>query len=64
MPLGLFRGVRTYRLTPDGEGRTRFDMREEFSGPLAPLIWRSMRDMNPSFRQFAEGLRQRVESSG
>jgi hypothetical protein len=64
MPLGLFRGVRTYRLTPDGEGRTRFDMREEFSGPLAPLIWRSMPDTNLSFRQFAEGLRQRVESSG
>ena len=64
MPLGLFRGVRTYSLTPDGDGRTRFDMREEFSGPLAPLIWRSMPDMNPSFRQFAEGLKQRVESTG
>lgn len=63
MPLGLFRGVRTYTLTPEGEGRTRFEMREEFSGPLLPLIWRSMPDMNPSFRQFAEGLKQRVESS-
>jgi hypothetical protein len=27
----------------------------------APLIWRSMPDMNPSFRKFAEGLRERVE---
>lgn len=63
MPLGLFRGVRTYTLAPEADGRTRFEMREEFSGPLLPLIWRSMPDMNPSFRQFAEGLKQRVESS-
>lgn len=64
MPLGLFRGVRTYTLTPEGDGGTRFEMHEEFSGPLTPLIWRSMPDMNPSFRQFAEGLKQRVEASG
>lgn len=64
MPLGLFRAVRTYRLSPDGHGRTRFEMREEFSGPLLPLIWRSMPDMDPSFRQFAEGLRRRVEGAG
>jgi hypothetical protein len=62
MPLGLFRGVRTYTVTPDGEGRTAFRMREEFSGPLLPLIWRSMPDMGPSFEQFARGLKQRVES--
>jgi hypothetical protein len=64
MPLGLFRGARTYTLTPDGDSRTRFDMREEFSGPLLPLIWRSMPDMNASFRQFAAGLKQRAEASG
>ena len=62
MPLGLFTGVRTYTLTPEGEGRTRFDMREEFSGPLLPLIWRSMPDMNDSFRQFASGLKARAEA--
>ena len=61
MPLGLFRGMRRYTLTPEGEGRTRFEMREEFSGPLLPLIWRSMPDMNDSFRQFASGLKERVE---
>jgi hypothetical protein len=32
-----------------------------FRGPLTPLIWRSMPDLNPSFRKFAEGLRERVE---
>jgi hypothetical protein len=64
MPLGLFTGVRTYMLTPDGEGRTRFEMREEFSGPLLPLIWRTMPDMNEAFRQFASGLKARAESRG
>ena len=38
MPLGLFKGVRTYRLEPAGAGETRFAMREQFSGPLLPLI--------------------------
>jgi hypothetical protein len=62
VPLGLFRGVRSYTLTPEGEGRTRFEMREEFTGPLLPLIWRTMPDMNDSFRQFASGLKQRAEA--
>ena len=64
MPLGLFTGVRTYTLTPEGEGRTRFDMREQFTGPLLPLIWRTIPDMNDSFRQFATGLKQRAEAGG
>jgi hypothetical protein len=61
MPLGLFRGVRTFVLAPGSDGSTRFGMREEYSGPLLPLIWRSMPDLGPSFRQFANGLRQRAE---
>ena len=61
MPLGLFRGVRTYTLTPTGAG-TRFDMREEYTGPLLGLIWRSMPDLQPSFDRFAAGLKGRAES--
>ena len=61
MPLGLFKGVRTFTLAPDGGGATRFTMREEYTGPLLPLIWRSMPDLGPSFRQFADGLKQRAE---
>ena len=61
MPLGLFRGERTYTLTPDAAG-TVFRMREEYSGPMLPLIWRSMPDLQPSFDRFATGLKQRVES--
>jgi hypothetical protein len=60
MPLGLFKGVRTFRLTPE-DGATRFTMREEYSGPMLPLIWRSMPDLGPSFEQFASGLKARAE---
>jgi hypothetical protein len=62
MPLGLFRGVRTFRLTPAGDGATRFHVREEYTGPLLPMIWRSMPDLGPSFTQFATGLKARAEA--
>jgi hypothetical protein len=62
MPLGLFTGERTYTLVPEGTA-TRFTMRERYTGPLAGMIFRSIPDLGPSFRQFAEGLRQRVKSS-
>ena len=55
MPLGLFTGERTYALVPEGTG-TRFTMREEYTGPLAGMIFKSIPDLGPSFRQFAEGL--------
>jgi hypothetical protein len=61
MPLGLFKGVRTFTLSPQGAGSTEFRMREEYTGPLLPLVWRSMPDLQPSFDQFASGLKQRAE---
>lgn len=61
MPLGLFRGVRTFTLTPSEGALTRFVMREEYSGPLLGLIWKSMPDLGPSFRKFAAGLKARAE---
>ncbi len=60
MPLGLFKGVRTFSLEPAATG-TRFHTREEYSGPLAPLIGRSIPDLQPSFDQFAAGLKARAE---
>ena len=62
MPLGLFRGVRTYEVSQEAGGQAVFRMREEYTGPLLPLIWRSMPDLGPSFQRFASGLKQRVES--
>ena len=64
MPLGLFRGVRTYELSPAAGGGTAFHVREEYTGPLLGLIWRSMPDLGPSFDRFARGLKLRVESGG
>jgi hypothetical protein len=61
MPLGLFKGVRTFTLTPAGDGATQFTMREEYTGPLLGMIWKSMPDLGPSFAQFANGLKQRAE---
>jgi len=61
MPLGLFKGVRTFTLTPEGSA-TRFEMREEYTGPLLPVIWKSMPDLGPSFEQFARGLKARAEA--
>ncbi len=63
MPLGLFKGVRTFDLAATGAG-TRFAMREIFSGPLAPLITKSIPDLQPSFEEFAAALKTRAESAG
>jgi hypothetical protein len=63
LPLGLFKGVRTFTLTPQEDGTTRFTMRETYTGPLLPLIWRSMPDLSASFEQFAAGLKKRAEEA-
>ena len=62
MPFGLFRGIRTYTLTPV-DGRVEFAMREEFSGLLAPLITRSIPDLQPSFDTFAAALQRQAETA-
>ena len=61
MPLGLFKGVRTYTLEAT-KGGTLFRMREEYTGAMLGMIWKSMPDLAPSFDQFAAGLKKRVES--
>ena len=61
MPLGLFKGVRTYTLSDAGDGAT-IHMREEYTGPMAGAIGKSIPDLNPSFAQFVNGLKARVES--
>jgi hypothetical protein len=62
MPLGLFKGVRTFTLSPQDGGATRLTVREEYTGPLVPLIWRSIPDLGPSFEQFVTGLKHRADS--
>lgn len=64
MPLGLFKGERTFTLEPRGDGAVEFTVREVFSGPLLPLIGRSIPDLTTSFEQFAAGLKNQAESAG
>jgi len=60
MPLGLFRGTRTY-LLDDAAGSTVFTMDEVYTGPMAGLITRSIPDLAPSFEEFAACLKARSE---
>ncbi len=64
MPLGLFKGERTFTLSPKSNGLTEFTLREVFTGPLLPMIGRSIPDMTSTFQQFAEGLKKQAESGG
>jgi uncharacterized protein YndB with AHSA1/START domain len=62
MPLGLFRGERTFGLLKRPDGAVEFSMREVFSGLMAPLIGRSIPDMQPVFEEFAKDLKAAAES--
>jgi hypothetical protein len=61
LPFGLFTGRRTYTLTPAKDGTVEFAMREEFGGLLAPLITRSIPDLQPAFDAFAADLKRQAE---
>jgi hypothetical protein len=63
MPLGLFKGVRTFALRPLGGEQTEFSMEEVYTGALAPLITKSIPDMTESFSQFADGLKSASEAT-
>jgi hypothetical protein len=39
----MFRGVRTFTLTPQPDGLTEFEMQEAFSGAMLPMIRKSLR---------------------
>lgn len=61
IPLGLFKGERTFTLTPASNGDTEFAMREEYSGLMAPFIGRSIPDLQPAFDEFAGDLKRAAE---
>jgi hypothetical protein len=62
MPLGLFRGTRTYALTAVGD-TTEFAMDEVYTGPMAGMVTRSIPDLQPSFDEFAECLKAHAEAT-
>lgn len=61
LPLGLFRGDRTFTLTPQPDGTTEFSMSEVFSGLLEPIMGRMIPDLTPSFESYAAGLKKQCE---
>ena len=63
IPLGLFTGKRTFTITSDEENVTNFSMSENFTGLLAPLITRSIPDLQPSFDEFSTCLKKHAESA-
>jgi hypothetical protein len=63
MPLGLFKGERAFELSPKAGGGVEFTMRETYSGLPAPLITKSIPDLQPAFDEFAACLKARVEGS-
>jgi hypothetical protein len=59
MPLGLFTGTRTFRVDPTGES-TRLTMREEYTGPMAGMMFSRIPNLAPSFERFVNGVKQRA----
>lgn len=57
----LFKGVRTFELTPQPGGSTAFVMQECFSGLMLPLVGRLMPDMGPVFERYAADLKHEAE---
>ncbi|MEO8094066.1 MAG: SRPBCC domain-containing protein [Pseudolysinimonas sp.] len=56
----MFRGRRTFTLTPEGE-RTRFRMEEVFSGLMLPMIKGSLPEFGPVFDAYAADLKRACE---
>jgi hypothetical protein len=63
LPLGLFTGVRTFTLSPQN-GKTHLKVREEFSGPLLRLIWRTAPDLGQDCTGYVNAVKERAELIG
>ena len=61
MPLGLFVGERVFELVPRASGVVEFTIREQFTGLLAPLIGRTLPNMQPAFYDFVTALKREAE---
>jgi hypothetical protein len=57
----LFKGVRTFELSPRNDGSTRFAMEEHFSGLMLPLVKRSLPELGPIFERYANDLKREAE---
>jgi hypothetical protein len=57
----LFKGVRTFKLTPRNDGSTDFAMEERFAGLMLPLVKGSLPDFGPVFERYANDLKHEAE---
>jgi hypothetical protein len=58
----MFKGVRTFTLTPKG-AETEFSMVEVFAGVMLPMIAGSLPDFGPPFEQYAKDLKSAAEKA-
>jgi hypothetical protein len=58
---GIFRGTRTFTLSPENSG-TLFSMTEELKGFAVPMARRSLPDFAPVFDQYAADLKGACEA--
>jgi hypothetical protein len=57
----MFKGVRTYTLTPKADGSTDFTMSEVYSGLMLPMIAGSLPDFRQTFEQYVTDLKREAE---
>ena len=58
----MFKGSRTFTLTPQPDGTTEFAMREVFTGLMLPMIKGSLPDFAPVFDRYAADLKLACEA--
>jgi hypothetical protein len=62
MPEAIFKGERIFTLAPcSAEAEVEFCMRLVFSGVMAPVITKTIPDMQPDLERFAAALKRRAE---
>jgi hypothetical protein len=58
----IFKGERTFLVTPKTPDTVEFSMEEVFDGLMAGVIGKSIPDLQPAFDEFARCLKSRAES--
>jgi hypothetical protein len=61
---GLFEGEHIFNIEPVAEEKVKFVQREQFSGLLVPLFWRSLdTDTRRGFNEMNVALKERAENA-
>lgn len=61
LPLGMFKTVRTHRITKIGAS-SRLEVNEVLSGPMLKVVLSSLPDLDALFTAFCEGIKRRIEN--